>query len=286
MKIIQEHVDLTDESSFMVRVFHEADLSYPFHSHKRSYELTITKGLSGTRMVGDSTEFFSDLDVVLMAPGLPHCWQDHGIKPKGVHKVIVIHFSGNFIPDRGGQKTHFRNISRALNESVRGLKLKEDVIRKYEELFEELDEGNGFENYLRILQLLNLFGTPNHSTKLCSEGYSKPEFKKGEQRLEKALGFIQANYTQTISIKDVAEQVYMSPSAFSHFFKKRLLKSYTEYVLDLRLGKAVQLLQETDLSVNQIGFESGFNNYSYFNGSFKKKYNYTPLAFRKLIQRG
>ncbi len=284
MKIIQEHVDFVNESSFMVRIFHKADLSYPFHSHKKTYELTITKGLSGTRMVGDSTEYFSDMDVVLMAPGLPHCWQDHGVKPKGEHKVIVIHFLEDFISTNEIHKQYLKGISRALGESGKGLKLKKEVILKHDRLIEELDEENSFENYIRVLQLLHLFGSSDFSTTLCSEGYSKPQFKKGEQRLEKAMEFIQENYTQTISIKDVAGYVYMSPSAFSHFFKKRLLKSYTEYVLDLRLGKTAQLLQSTELAVLQVAYESGFNNYSHFNSAFKKKYGCTPFAFRKRTQ--
>lgn len=281
MKIIQEHVSLSEEQPFLISIFEEPDLSYPFHHHKRAYELAVTIGLSGTRMVGDSTEQFLDEDIVLMAPGLPHCWQDHGFQSQEEHKVVVIQFSEKLISSATDSVHHFKGISSALNNAKFGLELVNTSKGKALSIIEQMDGKRSFENYIRVLELLNLFGDEDECRKLCSEGYSLPGFKSEGRRLEKALEFIQANYSRKLPIDEVAGIIHMSPSAFSHYFKKRTLKSFTNYVMELRLGKAAQLLQFTEMPVTRVGFESGFQNNSHFNASFKKKYQLTPLKFRK-----
>lgn len=281
MKIVQEHVDLSEEQPFLVSIFDDPDLSYPFHQHKKAFELTLTMGLSGTRMVGDSTEQFADKDIVLMAPGLPHCWQDHGLQSLEDHKVVVIQFSEDFVPLAVKSGHHLKGINTALKNSKYGLELIDTSKMKALSFVRQLDDTNSFENYIRILGLLNLFGEESETRKLCSEGYSMPGFKSEGRRLEKALEYIQESYSRKLPIDEVAGVIHMSPSAFSHYFKKRTLKSFTNYIQELRLGKAAQLLQFTEMPVTRVGFESGFQNNSHFNTSFKKKYQLTPLKFRK-----
>jgi AraC-like DNA-binding protein len=77
----------------------------------------------------------------------------------------------------------------------------------------------------------------------------------------------------------------MSPSAFGHFFKKCTNKSFTQFVVDLRLGHASKLLINSNLTVSEIAFISGFNNIANFNRLFKKNKFITPKQYRKnLIQ--
>ncbi|MBO6524148.1 MAG: helix-turn-helix domain-containing protein [Balneolaceae bacterium] len=281
MKIFQEHVGLSQSCPFLIRVFNQVDLSYPFHAHKEAFELTITEGIEGTRMVGDSTERFSEKDIVLISPGLPHCWQDYGIKPKGSHKVIVIHFLEELFTIQQASAPHLTKIFDGLKNSKFGLKLNKKGLEEAWEIVNELKEENNLSNYMRLLRLLHLFGESANTEKLCTEGYSHKEFKNEEIRLTKALQFIQENYTRKLMIKEVSDHVHISPSAFSHYFKSRTLKSFSEYILELRLGRAAQLLQNSDLQISMIGFESGFHNSSYFNSAFKKKYDTTPMKFRK-----
>lgn len=281
MKLIQEYVSLSRQNPFLVSIFEEPDLSYPFHRHRDAYELTLTLGLQGTRMVGDHTEQFMDDDLVLMAPGIPHCWQDHGLRSPSEHKVIVIQFSEDLVPESTLNTDHFRPILAALERAKYGLELLDIHKREAMDLLLGIREDKSLETYLELLKVLSLFGQENAVRKLCSEGYSLPDLKDESGRLDKVLLYIQANYYRKISIKDAASQVHMSPSAFSHYFKKRTRKSFTDFVLDMRLGKAAQLLQMGEIPVTGVAYESGFSNISHFNRSFSKKYHTTPLKFRK-----
>jgi AraC-like DNA-binding protein len=80
---------------------------------------------------------------------------------------------------------------------------------------------------------------------------------------------------------DVAAKVNMSESAFSHFFQKVAFRSFTQFLLDVRIGHACRLLLNTDETVSQICFKSGFNNLANFNRLFKKYRLCTPVEYRK-----
>jgi len=282
MKIIQEHVVLSDKNPFLTSIFNEPDLSYPIHHHRNAYELTMTLGLSGIRMVGDNTEQFTDKDLVLIAPGLPHCWQDHGIRERKDNKVVVVQFSEMLIPDILRSSTPFQQIDFALTNAKYGLEIFGESKKKALSIMESFSVSQGFDTYLGILKVLQLFGQKNAVRKLCSDGYIQPDLKYETGRLEKVLQCIQDNYSRKLSIENVAAEIHMSPSAFSHYFKKRTLKSFTDYVVELRLGKAAQLLQFTDIPVSVVCYESGFQNISHFNATFNRKYKLSPLKFRKL----
>jgi AraC-like DNA-binding protein len=73
----------------------------------------------------------------------------------------------------------------------------------------------------------------------------------------------------------------MSESAFSHFFQKYAFRSFTQFLVDLRIGHACKLLLDTDDTVAQISAKSGFNNLANFNRLFKKYRSCTPLEYRK-----
>ena len=64
------------------------------------------------------------------------------------------------------------------------------------------------------------------------------------------------------------------------FFKEHLHTSFTKYLNDYRLIQAKKLLSESDLSILEVAGRCGFNNISYFNRLFKKKYSLTPRELR------
>ena len=283
MKIIREHVTLSEEKLFVVSVFEgdEIDLSYPFHQHEQAYELTFTLGLTGMRMVGDHTAQFSGEDVVLIAPGTPHSWQDHGIQNTANGKIIVIQFLDTIVSTEVLNSPVFANIGRALKNASYGLELKDPAKKQALRWLEALHHDSAFDTYIFILKTLELFGRNDTSEKLCSHGYVPLVSKNSSKRMEVVLRYIQSNYSRKLLVAEVAEQVCMSPSAFSHYFKKHTLKSFANYLMEMRLGKAAQLLQHTDLPVSDVSMESGFQNVSHFNRCFNKYYQTTPLKFRK-----
>lgn len=108
--------------------------------------------------------------------------------------------------------------------------------------------------------------------------------KKDLKTLEKMkliLKFIENHYMDKITISDMAREVALSESHFMKYFKNTMGTSFIEYLNEYRLTMASRLLVSSESSILDIASEVGFDNLSYFNRSFKKRYNQTPSGYRK-----
>jgi transcriptional regulator GlxA family with amidase domain len=72
------------------------------------------------------------------------------------------------------------------------------------------------------------------------------------QRLQAACTYLHASFAGDIALADVAKVAHMSPAAFSRFFRQALGRTMTEYVTQLRVAAACQLLRETDLPIGNV----------------------------------
>lgn len=104
---------------------------------------------------------------------------------------------------------------------------------------------------------------------------------KSLDRLKDILKYVETNYSDKISIEDAAGICGFSQSHFMKFFKSNMAVSFTDYLNDYRLTMAARLLISSSDSIVNIAAEAGFDNLSYFNRLFKRKYGCTPTSFRK-----
>jgi AraC-like DNA-binding protein/mannose-6-phosphate isomerase-like protein (cupin superfamily) len=95
------------------------------------------------------------------------------------------------------------------------------------------------------------------------------------------LKYMEQHYAEKISIETIANVTGFSESHFMKFFKSALGTSFTAYLNDYRLTMASRLLLASDDPIIGIAEDTGFDNLSYFNRSFKKKFGMTPSEFRK-----
>ena len=91
------------------------------------------------------------------------------------------------------------------------------------------------------------------------------------------LKYVENNYMEKITIEDIANEVDLSQSHFMKYFKNTMGTSFVEY----RLTMASRLLISSDSSILAIASEVGFENLSYFNRIFKKRFGQTPREYRR-----
>ena len=103
---------------------------------------------------------------------------------------------------------------------------------------------------------------------------------KSLDRLKDILKYVETNYREKISIADAAGICGFSQSHFMKFFKSAMAVCFTDYLNDYRLTMAARLLLSSSDSIANIAAETGFENLSYFNRIFKRKYKCTPSVFR------
>jgi transcriptional regulator GlxA family with amidase domain len=96
--------------------------------------------------------------------------------------------------------------------------------------------------------------------------------------------FVRDNFTRPITLEEVADLVSMTEPAFCRYFKKISGKTFTKFVNEYRLVHASKLLAEQPLSITEICFQSGFNNFSHFNKKFKEFTDKSPSEYRKHLR--
>ena len=108
--------------------------------------------------------------------------------------------------------------------------------------------------------------------------------RKSLDKMKLIVKYVVNNYADNITIEDMANLCDFSQSHFMKFFKNNMEVSFIEYLNNYRLTMASRLLISSSSSIIAISMESGFDNLSYFNRLFKKKYDMTPSEFRRLYQ--
>jgi len=88
------------------------------------------------------------------------------------------------------------------------------------------------------------------------------------------------HFREDISLEEVAEIAILSPTSFCRYFKQTTGKTLFQVILEYRLESAAQLLHISPKRINEIAFESGFEDMPYFNRSFKKWKGISPKQFR------
>lgn len=93
--------------------------------------------------------------------------------------------------------------------------------------------------------------------------------------------YIQENYYRKITLQTLADQFYLSTSQSSNILKKYMKKGLNVYLMDIRIRKAKELLDKTNMSVEQISREVGYPNPKYFFRMFKQVTTFTPIEYRR-----
>ena len=121
------------------------------------------------------------------------------------------------------------------------------------------------------------------TSEICSNMESARE-KEAVSIIEKAKSYIRDNYKKDISLDEVSREVDISPYYFSKLFKQETGGNFIEYLTEVRLRNARELLKDSGLSIKEICAESGYSDPNYFSRIFKKYEGVTPSEFRERLR--
>ena len=108
---------------------------------------------------------------------------------------------------------------------------------------------------------------------------AKPPWKN-YHCVTQAVDYINSHYQERLTLGGMAEMVHMSENYFSTVFREVVQMPFSKYVLEKRLDHACMLLKTTNIHITAVALQSGFENISYFNRVFKKKYGGSPGRYR------
>ena len=253
----------------------------PLHWHAELELIVIKKG-RGIVSVDLEKRSVTSGDIILIRPGQLHSIeQDQGyfmeyeniiMKPdlliSGENDLCAIRFIYPFINGEIPSDTY-------LTPAVSYYKDVSECIRQIDLLCDTKTEGY----QLAVKGLLFQFFFLLISNRQKKETASVSQTKSLE-KMKTILKYVEEHYDEHITIDDMAALTYYSKSHFMKFFKQHMGTGFIDYLNDYRLTMAERLLKSSDSPVLEIAAQSGFDNLSYFNRIFKRKYGISPGKWR------
>lgn len=269
-----------------VKTWEQSFLDIPLHFHDSCELLYIEEGF-GTRIIGDQTDNFTDGDLVLLGPNLPHTWQTTAAFQRGKDRIksYAIYFKPDFLQEVSSKTPDHPKISDFLDRSLRGIsfygRTQEQVIEK----LQKIAVAEGLRKTILFLEIIELLIESTEYTLVARAAYKDSTAHKGTGRFNDIHRYILSNFQKEITLNAAAAIASMTPKAFCRYFKKHTGKSLMQFINELRIGHACRLLEQEEYSISTVCFDSGFNNLSHFDNSFKQVTRKTPSEYRKAFLR-
>ena len=274
-----QHLGLEGENS-LIQAFWVKSPRFGFHWHYHTeLEITCVKHGRGMRMVGDNVSSFGNGDFVFMGSMLPHTWisDDDFNQSNEMMEVAVLQFHPSVLNKDLLKLEEMKHVRNLLEHAGKGIDVPEGKKAQASQMLFDLVEAEGFERYALFMSLLNYLGSTDSFIQLASQAYIPPLNTHTEKRILAACRYIHEHFRDPLTLADIADKANMNPSSFCRFFRKSTGQPIFEYIHDLRIGKACNLLLgKNSLSISDIAFQSGFNSQTLFNRIFLKKKGMTP----------
>ncbi len=256
----------------------------PLHWHNEMELIYIKKG-NGIVSIDLNYHSVSHGDLVIVCPGKIHSITNCDNSRLEYENII---FNINMLLPKECDRNTFEYFGYINNSGSNTTCIIRPGDIHYKEIISPIDEADkvcetfpsGFELKIRSCLYSFFFALHTYYSYTGGSEVSGSLFIDKMNKLKLIIRYIENNYTHAVSIHDIADECHFSESHFMKFFKQCTGTSFISYLNDYRLLIASRMLTSTDLSVTQIASECGFDNISYFNRCFKKKYGTAPSKMR------
>ncbi|MBQ8407876.1 MAG: helix-turn-helix transcriptional regulator [Clostridia bacterium] len=240
--------------------------TYPAHFHK-SYELLYVGQGSALCTVDEKTVLLNKGDFFLIFP-----YRIHSFQVNESSTLFVSVFSGSFIKS-------FVKMTAGKEGSISPFRCSATA----EELFREKIQHK-FNAFFGTLSDTEILTVKACLYMICCEYLEKVELSavnaQGNETVMQILDQISRRFTENITLQSISEELGYSYQYVSKIFSQRIRTNFKALVNQYRYEYAKQLLTETDKSISEIAFESGFQSIRSFNFVFSSFANQTPREFR------
>tara|TARA_R110000868_G_scaffold118055_2_gene313248 strand:+ start:2713 stop:3558 length:846 start_codon:yes stop_codon:yes gene_type:complete len=279
MKVYPFKIPKPIDEHLIVQIDKEPIFYNRLHQHEEIQISHIING-NGKLLVGDSVHQFSAGDTYVIGSNLPHIFKSIP-QEKDAHMVTVFFTDKSFGSDFF-MLPYFKDLNQFFFNATTGFKVitnKEIIAQQLIEL-QSQNRLKRFISFLELLENLSQISTEP----LSSFIYSKTLSVNEGERLQEIFDFVLKNFQQSISLDEISKMAFMTPNSFCKFFKQRTNKTFFQFLIELRIEHACQLLSsKKELNINLVSDMSGFNSISNFNKKFKKLKGITPTQYQQSL---
>jgi AraC-like DNA-binding protein len=248
----------------------------PFwHFHPEIELVYVNKG-KGKRHIGNHLSYFNNSQLVLIGSNLPHVGYIDRLTTNG--SETLIQFKPDFLGSEFFKIPEMLAIDALFERAKKGIRFNIEIKQRIGAKIEALVELNGVQRITSFLEILNDLATTEDYTLLNANGFAFETIPQDSNKIEVIYNHINEHFSEHISLDEISELVSMTVPAFCRYFKKSTGKTFTKLVNEYRVVHATKLLAESNISIADVSFECGFNNFSHFNKLFK---NFTGKSASK-----
>ncbi|GAK89180.1 helix-turn-helix domain-containing protein [Nonlabens ulvanivorans] len=253
----------------------------PFWHFHPEIELVYVNEGQGKRHIGNHMSYYNDSQLLLIGSMLPHI----GYTDRPNHgSELLVQFLPNFLGDGFFNVPEMEPIKHLFERAKNGLLFKQQTQEQLGEQIHKLHELKGFARTLLLLDILNELAITDDYEILNAESFTFETELQDNSKTEIIYKYINQNFQNHIPLEEIASQVSMTVPAFCRYFKKTSGKTFTKIVNEYRVVHATKLLSETQLSITDICFDCGFNNFSHFNKIFKEFTGKSASKYRQELK--
>lgn len=271
-------------SSFSLRTYYrDPDNKKPtFWHYHPEIELVYVNGGCGKRQIGSHISYYRNGDLILIGSLLPHCSFTDSLT--GHECESVVQFRQDLLGDYFFEAPELRGIRNLLERAKKGIVFHGNTKRRIGAMIEELRHKEAFPRLMGLLEVLKELEKADNYTILNAGGFVLEASFQDNDRINIIFNFVKKEFTRSISLDEISQKVSMTNPAFCRYFKKITGKTFTRFVNEYRLAHAAKLLHEKQISITDVCFESGFNNFSHFNKQFKAFTGKSPSVYRNELK--
>ncbi|MBC7887195.1 MAG: AraC family transcriptional regulator [Ferruginibacter sp.] len=285
MKALLKIINTPPKDVFQLMKVDESYFFPSWHFHPEFEIMLVLEG-RGIRFVGDSMERFQAGDLVFFGKEIPHFYRsddEYYEKTSGDNsKALVLYFREDFLGETIWDMPDISHLKKLISASSRGIKFNGPVKEKIINQLRKLDDGkDSLAKVIDLLTLLQTMADARGYTLLSSRGFKHNLDEVECNRMNTVYQYIINNYSENPSLEDVAKIAFLSGTSFCRYFKSHTNKTYTQFLNEIKIGNACKFLIEDNMSVSQVCFETGFNNFTHFNSQFKRITGITPSQYKQ-----
>jgi AraC-like DNA-binding protein len=270
--------------SFSVRQDKLPNINNRWHYHPEVELIQFHKG-GGTQFVGNHIKRFGPGDIVLVGANLPHYWRYDDIYFQDIHQELpystAIHFTETFWGDRFINLPENKPLKAILEKAKRGILFSSQANPQVVESIEKIKQAEGTYRIIYLMECLLAMAHSPDAQVLSSIGFQSNFSPSENERINAIYEYTLKHFQQKIALEEIAFVAGLVPSSFCRYFKLRAGKPFSQFLTEIRVGYACKLLLDGQMSVKQLCYESGFNNFTCFHKNFKAITGKIPMDYQK-----
>jgi AraC-like DNA-binding protein len=255
--------------------------SHLWHYHPE-IELVYVNGGAGKRQIGSHVSYYTNGDLILIGANLPHCGFTN--EQTGNKNETVIHIKPEFLGNDFFGVPEMKKVQNVFGQAKAGIAFTGETKERIGKKMEMMEKQLPLERLLTLLSILDELESSEDYTVLNADGFSLELYTQDNDRINVVFNYVKDNFQEAIAIDEVSGLVSMTTPSFCRYFKKITNKTFTTFVNEYRLVHASKLLAEKPISINEVCYESGFNNFSHFSKLFKTYTGKSALQYRQELK--